>query len=176
MSTVKSTLSLALLVSLLAGCDGVTGPRGPVGPRGADGVVDVFSVNFVFALQDAVVNGTVASAQFDVPDITQSVVDDGAVLMFFREQGTWTAMPFTYGIESADPDLDAVDYTVALNFGYELGFIEPFYEASIDIDFIPLDVLPDRQMKAVIIDGYLLAKQDVDLTDYEAVREAFGLE
>ena len=176
-TALSTALPAALLIGLFAGCDGgVVGPRGPQGPRGDDGVVDVFSVNFVFSLQNAIINDNVASAQFDVPGITASVVDDGAVLMFFREQGTWTAMPFTYGIESADPDLDAVDYTVALNFGYELGFVEPFYEASINLDQIPDEVLPDREMKAVIIDAYLAGKTSVDLTDYEAVKRAFGLE
>lgn len=170
------TILAVLSLGLLSACDGGVGPRGPQGPAGQDGVVDVFSVNFVFSVQDAFVNGNVASAQFDVPDLTTSVVDEGAVLMFFREQGTWTAMPFTYGIESADPDLDAVDYTVALNFGYEVGFVEPFYEASIDIDQIPVDVLPDREMKAVIIDGFIAGKHNVDFSDYEAVKEAFGLE
>lgn len=165
------------LIVLLGGCDAsVVGPEGPRGPAGRDGVVDVFSVNFVFSLQDAVFNENVASAQYSVPGITQSVVDEGAVLLYFREQGTWTAMPFTYGIESEDPDLNAVDYTVALNFGYELGFIEPFYEASINLDFVPDDVIPDREIKAVVIDGYLLGKQSIDYRDYEAVKAAFGLE
>lgn len=170
------TILALLSIGLLSACDGGVGPRGPQGPAGQDGIVDVFSVNLLFSMNDAIVNGTVASAQFDVPDLTASVVDQGAVLMFFREQGTWTAMPFTYGIESDDPELNAVDYTVALNFGYEVGFVEPFYEASIDIDLIPLDVLPDREIKVVIIDGFLAGKSQVDLTDYEAVKEAFGLD
>lgn len=169
-------MAVAALVGIFAGCDGgVVGPRGPQGPAGRDGVVDVFSVNFVFSIDDAIINDNVASAQFSVPDLTASVVDEGAVLLFFREQGTWTAMPFTYGIESADPDLDAVDYTVALNFGYEIGFIEPFYEASINLDFVPDDVLPDREMKAVIIDGFIAGKSSVDHTNWESVKAAYGL-
>ena len=51
-------------------------------------------------------------------------------LLFFRDQGTWTAMPYTFGVES--PDLPAVDYTISMGFGYELGFLEVFYEASTD--------------------------------------------
>ena len=178
MKRIQVMAAAALLVGLMAGCDsGIVGPRGPEGlpgRDGRDGVVDVFSVNFTFSLQDAIINDNVASAQFSVPDLTASVVDEGAVLMFFREQGTWTAMPFTYGIES--PDINAVDYTVALNFGYEVGFVEPFYEASLSLDQIPDDALPDREMKAVIIDGFLAGKKAVDFTDYEAVKAAFGLQ
>jgi hypothetical protein len=133
-------------------------------------------VNFTFSVDDAIINGTVASAQFDVPSITPSVVDDGAVLMFFRDQGTWTAMPFTYGVESADPDLDAVDYTVTLSFGYDDGFVEPFYESSIDIDQLPVDVTPDRQMKVVIIDAFLAGKKAIDHSNWEEVKQAYGLQ
>ncbi len=179
MKRIQIAAAGAILIGLMAGCDGVgydgrDGLDGRDGRDGRDGIVNVFSVNFVFSLQDAIINDNVASAQFSVPDLTASVVDDGAVLLFFREQGTWTAMPFTYGIESAD--INAVDYTVALNFGYEVGFIEPFYEASINLDQIPDDVVPDREMKAVIIDGFLAGKKGVDFSDYEAVKAAFGLQ
>lgn len=164
----------AAAVVLLSGCaEGVVGPRGH---DGADGVVAVHSVNFTFSVDNSIVNGTVASAQFDVPSISPTVVDEGAVLMFFRDQGTWTSMPFTYGVESEDPDLNAVDYTVTLGFGYDDGFIEPFYESSIDIDLLPLDATPDRQMKAVIIDAFLLGKNSVDHSNWEAVKAAYNLQ
>jgi len=166
-----------LSVSVFAGCDSAgVGPRGADGRDGTDGIVNVHSVNFTFSLNNAIINGTVVSAQFDVPSITPTVVDDGAVLMFFRDQGTWTAMPFTYGVESADPDLDAVDYTVALNFGYDDGFIEPFYESSIDINLLPDDAVPDRQLKAVIIDGFFVGKNSIDYSNWEEVKSAFNLE
>ena len=181
MKNFRSTL--LLLPLLIVACDsGITGPRGHDGRDGRDGldgrdgVVDVFALNFTFSMGNAIVNGPVASEQFDVPDITPSVVDNGAVLLFFREQGTWTATPFTYGIESDDPNLNAVDYTVTLSYGYDDGFLEPFYEGSIDIDLIPADVLPDREMKAVIIDGFLVGKSDLDLSDWDTVKSVFGLE
>ncbi|MCB0719539.1 MAG: hypothetical protein KDD65_13915 [Bacteroidetes bacterium] len=171
--------AIALLsVVVFAGCDagGPVGPRGDDGRDGRDGIVNVHSVNFTFSLDNAIINGTVASAQFDVPSITPSVTDDGAVLMFFRDQGTWTAMPFTYGVESADPDLDAVDYTVAINFGYDDGFVEPFYESSIDIDLLPADAVPDREMKAVVIEAFLAGKNSIDYSNWEEVKRAYGLE
>jgi len=165
-----SVLALALLFAA-SGCtiNDAVGPRGPEGPPGN---ANVFSLNFNFFMADAVINGTVASVQYDVPALTQSVVDDGAVLLFFRDQGTWTAMPYTFGVES--PDLPAVDYTVALGFGYEVGFLEVFYESSIN----PVDQLnlPDRQMKAVVIDGFPYGKTSVDLTDWETVKALYKLD
>ena len=64
---------------------------------------------------------------------------------------------------------------MTLGFGYDDGFLEPFYEASIDVDLIPLDVLPDREMKAVIIDGFLAGKTSVDHANWSEVKAAYGL-
>jgi len=91
--------------------------------------------------------------------------------MFFRDQGTWTAMPYTFGVESQD--LPAVDYTISLGFGYELGFLEVFYEASTDA--VDLFGLPDREMKAVIIDGFYFGKKQLDVTNWEEVKAAYDL-
>lgn len=158
-------------VGLTACDDGPVGPTGPEGLPGRDGNANVFTVNFTYSMADATINGNVASVQYDVPGITPSVVDEGAVILYFREQGTWTAMPYTFGVES--PNLEAVDYTITLGFGYDDQFIEVFYEASTDA--IPLEDQPDRDIKAVIIDGFPAGKTGVDLTDYEAVKAFYGL-
>ena len=120
---------------------------------------------------DASINGAVASVQYEVPDLIASVVDEGAVLLFFRDQGTWTAMPYTFGVESLD--VPAVDYTISMGFGYEVGFLEVFYEASSTV--VDLTLLPDREMKAVVIDGFLIGKKEIDLTDWETVKSVYGL-
>ena len=172
MKTLLTNGLAVLLLLAVAGCeiDATTGPEGPPGPPGAPGNANVFTLNFTFSMVDAIINDNVASVQFDAPDVSPSVVDEGAVLMFFREQGTWTAMPYVFAYES--PDLAAVDYTVNLGFGYEVDFLEVFYEASTDA--IDLTDQPDRQIKAVVIDGFPFGKTDVDLTDYEAVKAYFG--
>jgi len=169
----KRILQLLAVFALLVSAPGciIEDSVGPEGPQGPPGNANVFSLGFDFFMADAVFNGAVASVQYDVPDLTASVVDDGAVLMFFRDQGTWTAMPYTFGVESSD--LPAVDYTISLGFGYEVGFLEVFYEASTDA--IDLAGLPDREMKLVVIDGYWYGKRDIDLTDWNAVKEAFNL-
>ena len=113
-----------------------------------------------------------------MPEITASVVDGGAVLVYFRDQSTWTALPFTVGVESSD--LAAVDYTFTLGFGYDDGFLEVFVEASTDDDVVWDDILTllpaDYDMKIVIIDGFFVGKTStLDLRDYEAVKAHFGL-
>jgi len=164
-----TTSVIALLLFSLAGCKFDTvGPEGPPGPPGN---ANVFTVNMNFSMADAVFNGNVASVQYDVTDLDKIVVDEGAVLLFYREQGTWTAMPYTFAVESSD--LPAVDYTITMGFGYDVGFLEIFYEASSDT--VPLEDQPDRLIKAVIIDGFPAGKTAIDLTDYEAVKRAFNL-
>lgn len=174
MKTLTTSILGILFVALLSACETNVveqGPPGPPGPRGADGNANVFTVSFDFLMADAIINGKVASVQYDVPGITPTVVDEGAVLVFFREQGTWTAMPYTFGFDN--PEQQAVDFIVTLGFGFDDGFLEVFYEAS--AEGISLENMPDREMKAVIIDGFPFGKSEVDLTDYEAVKNHFQL-
>lgn len=152
----------------IGGCSG----DGPTGPAGPPGNANVHTVSVAFSMDDAQFNGPVASVQYDVPSITASVTDHGAVLVYFWEQGTWTAIPYTFAEES--PDLAAVDYTITLGYGFDDAFLEIFYEAS--TTEIDLAAQPDREMKVVVIDGMPLGKIGVDLTDYEAVSAYFGLE
>lgn len=166
----KSTTKIMLFVFMLMAATGCIVEES-VGPEGPPGNANVFALNFTFSMLDAVVNGSVASVQYEVPDLIASVVDDGAVLMFFRDQGTWTAMPYTFGVES--PDLPAVDYTISMGFGYEIGFLEVFYEASSEV--VDLGSLPDRQMKAVLIDGFLAGKRGIDLSDWKTVQSFYNL-
>ena len=44
-------------------------------------------------------NGSVASVQFDAPNLTESVVDEGAVLMFFRDTGGAASLPVLMSVE-----------------------------------------------------------------------------
>lgn len=63
---------------------------------------------------------------------------------------------------------------MSFGFGYDVGFLEVFYEVSSET--VEIASLPDRDIKAVIIDGFPLGKTQLDLTDWEVVKEAFGLE
>ncbi len=155
-------LSLAL-ISMAAGCI-IEETVGPTGPQGPPGNANVFTLNFDFLMADAAINGNVASVQYDVPDITAGVVDEGALLLFFRDQGTWTAMPYTFYTGSGD--------AVSMGFGYEVQLLEVFYETA----FTDPALLPDREMKAVIIDGFPAFKAGIDLTDYEAVARYFKIQ
>ncbi len=164
--------SLFLLVFLaIAGCgDTIVAPV----PQTA-----VRSLNVTFTPAAASLNGMVASEQFRVPGVTPWVVDQGAVLVYFRDQSTWTALPFTVGRNSGD--LAAVDYTFTLGYAYDEGFVEIFMEASTDDEVVWRDIVDSLPrsyaMKIVILDVFPAGKTfDLDLRNYEAVRAYFGLE
>ncbi len=152
---------LLLIPFLLAACD----------TNEPDSVIVSFNTDFRMA--DAAISGSVASVSYNVPDLTPRIVDGGVVLAFFREQNTWTAMPYTYGVESQD--LVAVDYTVSLGYAFETRTFEVFYEAS--TDQIDLTQLPDRRIKVVLLDAAVaLGKNEgIDLRDWEQVKAAYGL-
>lgn len=144
-----------------------------------EGNADVYSVNFVFDLGDADLRGNVASVQYDIPGITRSVVRDGAVLVYYRYEGTWTALPFTLGVEKASEPV--VDYTFTFGYGYDHRFLELFVEASSDDNVVWNDIedtplFRNRlEMKAVIIDALPAGSARVDLKSYEAVKAYYGL-
>ncbi len=154
---------LALFTLLSAGCDDTVSVE-------SAGVV---SREFMFDIDEADLDesGLVASAQYDVPAITRSVVDNGAVLAFFRQFNTWTAMPFTYGAES--PDVPAVDYIMTLGYAFDDGFFEVFYESS-SPQVSPLDQ-PSRRIKIVIIDQMPYSKKGIDLRNWDEVKAYYGL-
>lgn len=136
------------------------------------GTASVYTFNVIFSMDDALFNGPVASVAFDIPEIDSWTVSDGAVLVFFRDQGTWTALPYTFGVES--PDLPAVDYTIAMGYGYDPGVLEVFYEASTEA--VALENLPDRELKVVVVEAWPVNKKAVDLKNWESVRAYFNLE
>ena len=168
----KNLFATACCLTLIFGISACSND-GPVGPPGPPGNANVQVATFIFSMDDATINGPVASVQYDVPQLGGDVVDDGAVLAYFHEQGTWTAMPYTFGEESAE--LPAVDYTLTLGYAYDIGFLEVFYEAS-SSEAVDLALQPDREIKAVFIQGFPLSKTAIDLSDYEAVADYFGLE
>lgn len=138
-----------------------------------DDKTDVISFEVRFDVDDADRNDNVLSQQFDVSDITPNVVDNGVVLVYFEEQGTWTGLPYTYGVESDTEPL--VDYTVTLGYAYADRLLEVFFETSADPDAIISKLPSSVKMKVVIIDTFHAGKNAIDLRDYEAVKRYYGL-
>ena len=156
--------------------------EGPVGPPGPPGNANVYSINARFDLNaDGVFSDFVANVSYDMPEFTPPVVDDGAVLVYIRDRSdTWTALPFTFGVEKIDEPV--VDYTFTLGYAMEVGRLDVFVEASSNDDVVWDEILQDpflgvsRQLKIVVIEGFFFAKDGPDLRDYEAVKAYYGLQ
>ena len=173
----KSYLMLVVLLWFGAGCDS-NGPDRDDYPRQD---VTVRARTTTFDLQeDASFNGRFASVQYEFELLSPSVVDEGAVLVYFEEAGTWTAMPYTISFESEE--VAAVDYSVTFAYAYDDNFLEIFYEASNEVAYDDGNVeeLPgwndSVSVKVVVIEGFPVGRSEVDVSDYEAVKRYFNLE
>lgn len=176
----KIGYGVLLIVLLITGCDS----NGPDDVPEQDVTVQTRIVDF--DLQDAAFEGRFASLQYDVGIISPAVVDEGLVMAYFREQGTWTAMPYTFAFES--DELAAVDYTAQFAFAYDDRFLEVFYEASTkagqesvayadgNIERLPGWNEPVR-VKVVVVEGFPVNRRsEINWEDYEEVRRTFDLE
>lgn len=168
--------AVLFLVPALSGCDGA--PPGPdfpdIGvrvetftPRASD-----FSVN---------ANRDIATYERQSQLLTPTVVNDGVVLLYARGDlifvgatGTWTALPFTQGIEAVGADgVPYVDFTITYTYSFEPGwlFIDVISSAvGVVEEFIP-DNIPFRLV--TIEPGAFI--EGVDHSRFEAVQEAYGL-
>ncbi|MEN0054327.1 MAG: hypothetical protein AAGC65_11690 [Mucilaginibacter sp.] len=81
-----------------AGPEGPTGPQGPAGPQGPQGPAGEDGANIQSYL---LVNQTVTLTgftKFNIPAITQDIVDSGVILVYFRTTGSTTgyfALPYS---------------------------------------------------------------------------------
>lgn len=164
MRAFPSLLTTLVALIVLAGCEVNTVEPTPP-PQ--EPLARSFTASFNMA--DAIVDGTIATVVFDAPEVTARVVQTGMVMVYVREAGTWTALPYTYGVES--PDLPAVDYTVSLGYAFETGLVEVFYDVS---NPVALDLVPNRTVKVVVIRGDAVT-YDVNWTDFDDVQSHFGL-
>jgi hypothetical protein len=186
-----SPLVLLAAVMLAAGCDeGPVGPQGPPGPPGPSETA-VYTENFRFDLSDAErsEDGFTTAVPYEL-DLPPSIADDGAVFLYYRAYGTWTAAPTTVGVEAPN-DPPRVDYTVTLGYGYDVDFLEVYLEAS-SADQAVWDAIAETQglfteagigdpdgvrMKAVLLEDLAAAaKRSVDFSDYEEVARVYDLE
>ncbi len=138
--------------------------------------VDVYSTEFTASLQSAPADGKFRIVEFDVPAINNGVVNAGMVMAYFYDEtsGTWTAMPYTYGIDNST--LQATDFTVSLGFAFKRRTFQVFYESSINAADVPAERRPNRRIKLVVVGPDLAAsKQGLDWSDYAAVSAAFNL-
>lgn len=162
------TLLFSLVMfALMTSCKGDPGPVGPQGPQGDPGNSNVTMVNVSFTVADAGID--VSSQGFfdvNVPEITQGIVDDGAVLVFTENiagNGQWIAMPFTV-ITGGN--------SYSYNFWYELTNVHFFYQTTASSWFLSGSFVLNYRIFIFEVPPSITI---VDITDYEAVKAYYNL-
>ena len=165
---------MALFATLFTSCLRVQGPPGPQGPEGIpgrDGNANVWSITYQAEEADWFDVGTPGADEYflaldlDVPEITQDIVDNGIVLVYYRQddQSPWIALPYTF--ISHNPE-----YIEKLDMIYSLGFVGMQSQAS-DKNATPYVGF----FRVVIAEGIPLGKQAFDFSKYENAVEILGL-
>lgn len=149
------------------------GEVGPAGLNGKDGNANVTSQEFVIGPTDWTPFGIFGQPGFgysttiSVPEVTQSILDHGAVMVYYRTVSTsnYIALPFTVPMNG--------NYSTTFLFIASAGYIELKTLDSDTQTLLPTDVI---SFKVVAIGGsQRVANPDLDLMDYEQVRIKFDL-
>lgn len=100
----KKIILLLSVAALTFGCtkEGPAGPSGTNGTNGTNGNANVISTNnFSVTSSNWYAFGTGFTTDLSVSQISSSVVDDGAVLVYVQLGTEWISLPYTIGNESA---------------------------------------------------------------------------
>jgi len=139
---------------------------GPAGPAGAAGNANVKSVSFNTQASDwdgDIVNGY--TANFNAPIITSGIVSTGVVLCYISWFGENYALPYSYLYNG---------YTRHMLFNYELNNLSVSVRDDDGLTSNPGDFSAVVKIVAISSTG-LIANPNLDLTDYNAVADAFDL-
>ncbi len=137
--------------------------EGPPGPDGKDGNANVKTMNITIESSKWSGGYSGYDALVDCPIITQSVIDSGAVMCYLKVDDMSLALPVSVWNES---------YTTHWFFASQLKQI--LFLTQDDDNYT---LRPDKvTIKVVAIESSdLVQKANIDLKDYEAVKEAFHL-
>jgi hypothetical protein len=167
--------SYFLLIAVLTNC---TGPEGPVGPPGYNGHDGIDGINYthsvIYDVDPSDWSGNVDgyNTVLDIPEITEDIYYDGAVLVYRLievEPKSFNLLPYTY-VDNA--------LSIYMDFDAYVGSINLIYKEVFDgVNDTPA---PSNLMsfKVVIIEGIPLAtlKTMVNVNDYNAVTKMFHVD
>lgn len=173
------------------GAPGATGPQGPAGPAGPQGptgnanvkatIVTVKSNQWLWNATywySHITNGAVGVftryADIDEPLITDDILNEGMVLVFFRlyaQSTDWVPLPFLFQAFNNQYyyNIAAVPTAGRIRLHY---FWTPSGSAGTVPTNLSTYVIPDYTFKYVVVGGSALASMvsaRVNLTSYEAV-------
>lgn len=134
--------------------------EGPIGPSGNANVVSstISSSNWVLA-------DNRWSITFTYPEITQNIIDKGAVLVYMKVGQAYNQIPLTL--------YSSATFSTSLQVSSFLGGVTVFWS---DSDLTQPTNPGNREFKIVVIAASGLAqKPNLDFENYEAVKKAYNL-
>jgi len=149
---------------------GATGATGPQGPAGTANVIYSNWMSFSQSQRDTVIDGTNLKVNhLAAPKLTQSIIDNGLVVVYWRYLSTVVQLPYTSDAGSGTGPAK----TSTISFVPKPGVIyitRYTHDNSASIGFGTI------QFRYVLIPGAVSATiGNINLEDYNAVRTAFNI-
>ncbi len=162
-------ICMAIIATMFfASCRGPQGPAGPAGNANvASSTVTITPNEWYWDTQ----TNTSWRVDIDYAAINLNIHDYGAVLVYMNEGNTWRQIPLTFYYE--DPDNPGAFFSSSLEVSTYQGGVSIFWTES---DFYNGYKPETHKFKIVAIASYLYNdRQDVDYSNYEAVKTVFQL-
>ena len=156
----KKLLPVFALLLLTLGCEG------PTGPKGKDGNANVHTRFYTATSTDWDLSGSSYTIQLTNTDITQSIVDNGAVLVYMKTANTsWELLPVTLYISSSS--------ILIFSAVYDLNTVAIFATNNSGAALSPNFTI---NFKFVTIASLGKNSADVNWKDYNEVKQKFNLQ
>lgn len=141
--------------------------------RGPQGNANVASSTVTAYPSDWKWDGTSWRLDIDYAAINMDIHNYGAVLVYMDDQNTWRQIPLTFYYTQTDEDGVESYYSSSLEMSSYQGGVSIFWTEN---DFYDEYRPETHRFKIVVIASNIYAnRQDVDYSNYEAVKTAFQL-
>ncbi len=184
MKLLRSLAILSLIPAFLLTSCGEKGNTGDPGPQGPPGNANVITINFTINPNQWAASLPPPAAPGDegyflyyilgnVSEITQQIIDYGAVIAYYNDNGYYLPLPYTKYYKTTSPSIYLWEET--------LSSIISTATCQIDLKssdfYIPEAASQQIRVKLVIIDGLVRQQNpDLDWNNYNLVKEKLGLE
>lgn len=163
-----SFLAIFAALVLVTSCRGRDGVDGRDGRDGRD--ANVASSTLTVNSSDWRWDGVSYRVDIDYANITQNIIDHGAVLVYMEVSNTWRQLPMTYYYYDGDYDVYCSSSLEVSS--YDNG-VSIFWTEN---DMTDVGAPEPHRFKIVVIEASVYAaRSDVDFSDYEAVKKAFDI-
>lgn len=161
-------ICMAIIATMFFGS--CRGPQGPVGPAGN---ANVASSTVTAYPDDWEWDGISWRLDLDYPAINLDIHDFGAVIVYMNDRNTWRQIPLTFYYSLPNEDGSESFYSSSLEVSSYQGGVSIFWTEN---DFADVGAPDTHKFKIVAIASYLYNdRQDVDYSNYEAVKTVFQL-